>query len=91
MLFITDRKQGSLHIVAGAARQKFGNQDFDDFPLRVACVLRFIDEHVVDTEIELVKDPGRGRALGRSVAEQFECLVDQVLIVEQTAALFSAR
>ena len=40
---------------------------------------------MVDAEIELVEHPGGGRA-----REQFERLVDQVVVIEQRASLFFA-
>ena len=64
-------------------RHEFGDDGLDDVPLLRAGVLRLVDQHVVDAEIELVENPGGGRA-----PEQLDRLVDQVVIVEQRAALF---
>ena len=48
-----------------------------------ARVLRLVDQHVIDAEIELVEHPGR-----RGVAEQRQRLVDQVVVIEQPAPVF---
>ena len=88
LFFVADREQGTPHIVARAAREKFRNKNFDDLPLLVAGVLRFVDEHMIDAEIELVEYPGGCRASGGRIAEQRERFVDQVLVVEQAAAFF---
>jgi hypothetical protein len=47
-----------------------------------AGVLRLVDQHVVDAEIELVVHPG-----GIDPTEQIERLVDEVVIIEQAAAV----
>ena len=58
-----------------------------DLPLLRAGILRLVDQHVVDAEIELVVHPG-----GATRLEQCERLVDQVVVVEQPAAfLLGAR
>ena len=54
-----------------------------DLPLLLAGVLRLVDQHVVDAEIELVVHPG-----GVDVAQQRQRLVDEIVVVEQPAALF---
>ena len=53
-----------------------------DLPLLLAGVLRLVDQHVVDAEIELVVHPG-----GIDVAQQRQRLVDEIVVVEQPAAL----
>ena len=64
---------------AGAGGE-FVGQRADDLPLPRARILRFVDQDVIDAEIELVEHPGRG-----GVAEQRQRLVDQIVIVEQAA------
>ncbi len=59
----------------------------DDAPLLRACVLRFVDQHVIDAAVELVVHPGR-----RDARQQFMRLVDLILEIEQPAAvLFRAE
>ena len=53
-----------------------------DLPLLLAGVLRLVDQHVVDAEIELVVHPG-----GIDVAQERQRLVDEIVVVEQSAAL----
>src|SRR5262249_684728 len=43
---------------------------------------------MIDAEIELVEHPGGCRAPSGSIAEQRESFVDQVFVIEQTAAFF---
>ncbi len=50
-----------------------------------AGVLRLVDEHVVDPEVELVQHPGGGGA-----REQFEGLVDEVVVIQEAAAVLLA-
>ena len=52
-------------------------------PLLLAGVLRLVDQHVVDAEIELVMHPG-----GIDVAQERQRFVDEIVVVEQSAALF---
>src|SRR5215470_6486699 len=66
---------------AGAGAE-FLHQPFDDVPLFFAGVLRFVDQYVIQTEIELVVHPVR---VARG--EQAMGPVDQIVIVEETAAL----
>src|SRR5260370_1328106 len=57
-------------------------QPLDDVPLPLAGVLRLVDQDVIQSEIELVVHPA-----GIHTGEQPEGLVDQVVIVEETAAI----
>ena len=50
-----------------------------------AGILRLVDQKVVDAEVELVVNPG-----GVDIAEKRERLVDQIVIVEKTAAILLA-
>ena len=52
----------------------------DDVPLLGACVLRLVDQQVIDAKVELVMHPGRAHA-----GEQVAGLGDQVVIVEEAA------
>ena len=52
---------------AGAGGE-FRDQRADDLPLLRAGVLRLVDQHVVDAEIELVEHPGGGRVVGTAPA-----------------------
>ena len=49
----------------------------------LAGVLRLVDQQMIDAEIELVMDP-----FGIDIREDRKRLVDQVVVIEQTAALF---
>src|SRR5258706_15576022 len=75
LLLVADRKDRTLQRAAGAAtgRELAGNL-VDDVPLHRARILRLVDQHVIDAEIELVENPGR-----RHVAEQFQRLFDQIV------------
>ena len=83
LLLVADRKHRALDVAARAARHELGGDGLDDLPLLGAGVLRLVDQHVVDAEVELVEDPGRRRP-----REQRQSLVDQILVVEQGAAFF---
>src|SRR4029453_13651474 len=87
LFLVANREQRAAYVFARTARQEFGDENLYDFPLLVACVLRLSAEHVVDAEVELVEPPSRCRAFGGGVAQELECLVDQVIIIEQAAAL----
>ena len=52
----------------------------DDVPLLGACVLRLVDQQVIDAKVELVMHPGRAHA-----GEQVAGLGDQVVVVEEAA------
>ena len=86
LLLVADGKDRALQRTAGPAtgRELAGNP-VDDIPLHRAGILRFIDQHMIDAEIELVENPGR-----RHVAKQFQRLFDQIVIVEEPAPLFLA-
>ena len=49
-----------------------------------ARILRLVDQHVVDALIELVMYPG-----GATFAEQAQGLVDQIVVVEEPAAILA--
>ena len=83
LLFVADRKHRAPHVRARAAGRELRDDGAHDAPLLRAGVLRLVDQHVVDAEIELVEHPGRRRA-----REQLDGLVDQVVIVQQRAAVF---
>jgi len=52
-----------------------------------ARILRLIHQHVIDAKVELVEHPGGCSAFGGGVAKQHQRLVDQILVVEQAAAV----
>ena len=83
LLLVADREHRAPRIGARAARREFGHDGAHDAPLLGAGILRLVDQHVVDAEIELVEHPGSGRA-----AEQVKRLVDKVVVIEQRAAFF---
>src|SRR6266536_4602820 len=65
--------------------RELGGELADDLPLRRARILRLVDQHVIDAEIELVMHPG-----GLDGGEQSETLFDQVVVIEQAAVLLLA-
>ena len=85
LLLVADREHRAPHVRPRAAGGEFRDDGAHDAPLLRAGVLRLVDQHVVDAEIELVEHPG-----GRRAAEQLNRLVDQVVVIEQRAALFFA-
>jgi len=76
LLLVADREDGALKVARAPASGEFGHQPAHDIPLLVARVLRLVDQHVVDAEIELVMHPG-----GFDVAQERQRLVDQIVIV----------
>ena len=82
LLFIADREHGARHAARARAGGELGGEPADDFPLLVAGVLRLVDQHMIDAEIELVMHPGRV-----DVGEQRQRLVDQIVVIKQAAAL----
>ncbi len=80
LLLVADREDRARPVVRPETREELADQRIDDGPLLWARILCFVDQHVMDAAVELVVHPG-----SRHVVEQFERLVDQVLIVEQPA------
>ncbi len=86
LLFVADGKHGAEHAVAGTpARRELGDDMRHDVPLSRTRVLRLVDQDVVDAAVELVVHPSRRDAL-----QHRKRLVDQVVIVEQSAILLLA-
>ena len=85
LLLVADDEDRALDRARACAGNKFRDQLADDLPLLRAGVLRLVDQHVVDPEIELVVHPG-----GIDVAEQIEGLVDEVVVIEEAAAVLLA-
>jgi hypothetical protein len=83
LLLVADREHGALDAARAGAGGELGRQPAHDVPLLVAGVLRLVDQDVIDAEIELVVHPG-----GVDVGKQRQRLVDQIVVVEQPAALF---
>ena len=80
MLLVAHGEDRPVDRAGARAREKFSGQKPDDFPLLRAGVLRLVDQHVVDALIELVMHPG-----GAILTQQGECLVDQIVVVEESA------
>src|SRR6266446_10519438 len=59
LLFVADGKNTARRFAARAfADGEFGDQLPDNRPLLRARVLRLIDQHMIDAEVELVVHPG---------------------------------
>ena len=82
LLFVADREHRARYAACARAGGEFGGEPTHDLPLLVAGVLRLVDQEMIDAEIELVMHPGR-----IDVGEERQRLVDQVVIIEQAAAL----
>ena len=80
LLLVADREHRAADLARARAGGELGGEALDDLPLPVARVLRLVDQHMVDAEVELVVHPLRAR-----LGEQSERLVDQVVVVEQAA------
>src|SRR5579871_1171205 len=82
LLFIADSENRALprptHPEAGA---EFRYQPLDDVPLLLAGVLRFVDQYVIESEIELVVHPIR-----IAFGQQPMGLVDQIVVIEEAPA-----
>ena len=81
LLLVADREDGANHVARAGAGGEFGDQPEDDLPLLAAGILRFVDQEMIDAEIELVVNPG-----GIDAGEQRQRLVDQIVVIEQAAA-----
>src|SRR5450631_722967 len=56
---------------------------FENFPLGFARILRFIDEDMVNSRIELIEHPTRFEAF-----EQTQCFFDEIVEIENSARGF---
>src|SRR4029079_11548616 len=65
--------------------KKLTGQKPDDIPLLRARILRFVNQHVVDALVELVMHPGSA-----VFTQQGERLVDQIVVVEESAPVLRA-
>ena len=84
LFLVADRENGANHVARAGAGGKFGDQSSDDLPLFAAGILRFVDQEMIDAEIELVVNPGGVRA-----GEKCQRLIDQIVVIEQaTPRLF---
>ena len=82
LLLVADREHRARDAARAGAGGEFGGQPAHDLPLLVAGVLRLIDQNVIDAEVELVVHPG-----GVDVGQKRQRLVDQIVVIEQPAAL----
>ena len=85
LFLVTDREYGSRRGPGAGAGGEFGNQVAHDLPLLGAGVLRLVDQKMVDAEVELVMNPS-----GVDIAEKRERLVDQIVVIDETAAILLA-
>ncbi len=86
LLLVADRKNAArLRLACPLPGRELGGEPADDLPLRRAGILRLVDQHVIDAEIELVMHPGR-----LDVGEQSQAFCDQVVVIEQAAVLLLA-
>ena len=58
LLVVADRENGARDAARAGAGGELGDQPSHDLPLLGAGVLRLVDQHMVDAEIELVVHPG---------------------------------
>ncbi len=79
LLLVADREQRAQPVASSGARKEFRRQILDDGPLRRICVLRLVDENVVDPAVDLEQHPGRGFGARQEVLR----LVDQVVVIER--------
>ena len=81
---IANREQRALDLAGAFADEKLAAQRLEQPPLLGVCVLRFVDQNVVDAAVQLIKNPGRdARTLQQPVGGQ-----DQIVVINQTAAAF---
>ena len=59
LLFVADGEYRTLTPRAPAPAVNSADEPAHDLPLLVAGVLRLVDQHMIDAEIELVMHPGR--------------------------------
>ncbi len=62
LLLVADREDRAPHVRPRAAGRELRDDGAHDLPLLRAGVLRLVDQHVIDAEVELVVHPGGGRA-----------------------------
>ncbi len=80
LLVVADRKESSARLTLTGAGEKILGQLRQDFPLRLARVLRLVDEHMIEPGIELEQNPALVRAF-----QQRHRALDQILEIEQAA------
>ncbi len=84
LLFIAHGKERATPHAGAFTGKKIRCERLDDRPLHRACVLRFVNENMVDALIELVVNPGAGRI----PIEQIGGALDQVVEIELASLLF---
>src|SRR5262249_20794661 len=85
LLLVAHRKDRATDGARAGAGEKFAGETADDFPLLGAGVLRFVDQDVVDTLVELVMHPSRPL-----LAEQRQRFFDQIVVIELSAPVLAA-
>ena len=80
LLVVADDEEGAIGATRTGTGGEVGGETLEDLPLRLAGVLRLVDQHVVDAAVELVQDPA-----GIGAAQQLERAVDEIVEVEQAA------
>ena len=84
LLFVAHRKDRARQITRTGTGQKLFRQGADHIPLVGARVLRFVNQHMVDTAVELVEHP-RGH---RVDFQHFAGAGNHVFIVKKSAGAF---
>src|SRR5271155_2672635 len=57
LLFVADGEEGAPRCARAEAHGKLACEVLEDLPLRLARILRLVDEDVVDALVELIKHP----------------------------------
>ncbi len=83
LLDVADREDRARRPARALARKEFLGELLDDLPLLRRGVLRLIDQHVVDTAVQLVKHPGSAAV----AVQQPRGGLDQIAVVELSPAV----
>src|SRR5204863_9974702 len=82
LLLVADGKDRAVCTPRTRACEEFACDAADNLPLLRAGILRLIDQDVIDALVELVVHPGCS-----AFSKKRQGFVDQVLIIEQPAAI----
>src|SRR5580693_1945523 len=82
LFFVADGEYRTSYAARASAGGEFSREPAHNLPLLVARVLRLVDQHVIDAEIQLKMHPGR-----IDIGEKLQRLVDQVIVIEKATAL----